>query len=271
MPLFDRFDEIVDCWLNMDDTWDGTASRYRSMTSLLRLCDQNEGIGDGGKLLRKLYARLETNWDGEPSRGAENWRHTQNLDLGDNPSLEVSLQRRYMQSVNDNRWANEVPVASGVAGTGPDSVDFVHRSDATYSMIELKWPRPDGASETPLKAAIQVLRYGLAYIFSRDNAETLSYNPEIKPILGASQVHLRVLAPKHFYKRFLAPNCWLERFEKVLDMGIRNLAGETVKMSFAFEQFPERFSWNPEDCSDDAGRRAVVNAFQNRNRLFSEA
>ncbi|WP_417730851.1 hypothetical protein [Rosistilla oblonga] len=277
MPIFDGLDDIVDTWLNIDESWGRNAPRYRSMTSLRRLCDENGGVGDGGELLRKLYARLVNNWDGQPSRGAENWRHSQNRHLGDNPSLEVSLQRRFMQIVNDNSWANEVPVASGVANTGPDSVDFVRRSDASYSMIELKWPRLDGANEAPLKAAIQVLRYGLAYIFSRDNAETLGYDRNAQPILGASQVQLRVLAPVHFYTRFLAPNRWLERFEKTLDSGIRNLAGETVVMSFAFEQFPDDFTWEPDGFPgdpdgpfDEPRRVAVVKAFQERHRLFRE-
>lgn len=271
MGLFDKLDVIVDGWLGIEETWKGSAPRYANRTSLNRLCEKDGNIGDGKELVQGLYNQLESNWDGQPSRGMVNWRHTQRLNLGDNPSPEVTLQRTFMNVVEGEDWANEVPIASGVAGTGPDSVDFVLRSSSEYSMIELKWPREGVFNETPLKAAIQVLRYGLAYVFSRANAEELGYNPTEQPILNASQVHLRVLAPEHFYSPFVSESRWLEKLESVFDKGVKDLATtkcDGLKMSFAFEKFPEGFTWDPADRLEEAKRNTVGDAFENRIRTF---
>jgi hypothetical protein len=270
MPLFDGFDAIVDPWLGIDDRWMGTAPRYSKKTSLDRLCNEGAAIGNGGNLAEALYRQLLNNWDGTPPTGPQNWRHAQNLALGDNnESLEITLQRTFMNFVNDEDWANEVPVASGVTGTGADSVDLVLRDGRAYSMIELKYPREDAADETPLKAAIQVLRYGLAYVFSRLNLDALDYDPNIKPILDASHVHLRLLAPARFYAPFIENSDWLQRLENSLNEGIGSIVQETnFDMTFAFEHFPEEFDWNPARRNEEERQIEVVNAFANRQRLF---
>ena len=264
MSIFENFGSIVDTWLTIDETWNGSTPRFGHRSSLNRLVSEHVAVGNGEHLVNKLYDKLLCNWDQKPSNGQQNWRHTQNLHLGENSkSLEVTLQRIFMRANNDQNWANEVPVASGVAGTGPDSVDFVHVADNEYSMIELKWPQPN-SGENPLKAAIQVLRYGLAYVFSRVNAEKLQYEIENKPILKASQVHLRVLAPQHFYDPFNTGDSWLKKLESALNQGIESLAkANDFSMSFAYEQFPADFKWDLSDCSGDK-QEQVVEAFQNR-------
>ena len=273
MSIFDGFGSVVDEWLGIDNDWDGASPRYRHKSSLNKLCEKNVPVGTGKELVTALYERLNRNWDGMPSTGRQNWRHTQNLSLNkDSTSLEITLQRTFMQAMeakNETDWANEVPVASGVADTSSDSVDFVVATDSGYSMIELKWPRPSSPSENPLKAAIQVLRYGLAYVFSRVNADELEYKIEDKPILQASEVHLRVLAPQHFYQLSNSGNDWLKNLEIALNVGISSLAKHhNLTMSFAYEQFPPTFEWVPADCDDDNKRKTVVEAFQNRKRVF---
>lgn len=274
MGIFEGFGSVVDEWLGIDNDWDGASPRYVHQTSLNRLIDRGPDVGDGPTLVNDLYSRLLNNWDKKPSRGRQNWRHTQNVGVRENnPSPEITLQRTFMQAMeakNDTDWANEVPVASGVADTGPDKVDFVEKTDDGYSMIELKWPQPNYTDENPLKAAIQVLRYGLAYVFSKENAESLGYKTMIrdKPILDASTVHLRVLAPKHFYEPFTSTNDWFNTLEIALNLGISRLAEKhKFTMSFAFEQFPPTFEW-PADCDDDNTTTKVVGAFQDRKRVF---
>lgn len=269
MPIFDGFGDIFDTWLEIDN-WEGRARRHDNMESLDRLCNERDAIGNGGNLAEALYRQLLNNWDGTPATGLENWRHAQNLGLGDNNNtLEVPLQRTFMRFVNDQNWANEVPVASGVTGTGADSVDLVLRSGREYSMIELKYPREDAADESPLKAAIQVLRYGLAYVFSRLNLDALGYDPNIKPILDASHVHLRLLAPARFYAPFIENSDWLQLLENSLNEGIGSIVQETnFAMTFAFEHFPEEFDWDPTRRNEEEIQIEVVNAFANRQRLF---
>ena len=270
MSIFEGFGDIVDTWLGIDDGWDGIAPRYVNRGSLNRLCREGEEIGNGGNLVEALYRQLLSKWDGNPSRGLQNWRHAQNLGLGDNNETpEVTLQRTFMNAVNDEDWANEVPVASGVAGTGSDSVDLVLRSDSEYSMIELKWPGEGVRTETPLKAAIQVLRYGLAYVFSRLNLDALRYDARRQPILAASHVHLRLLAPARFYAPFIEDSGWLQRLENSLNEGIGTIVQEkTFAMTFAFEKFPEEFNWNPARMNEEEIQNKVVEAFANRQRLF---
>ncbi len=277
MGLFDKLDLIVDGWLGIDDTWKGSAPRYANKSSLDRLCTKDLPIGEGKSLVQDLYQQLESNWDNQPTSGKMNWFHRQALDLSEKAtSPEVTLNRTFMQVVSDANWANEVPVASGVADTSSDSVDFVLKSDDQYWMIELKWPRPKDSqnatpSQKPLGAAVQVLRYGLAYVFSRANAGKLGYNPTGQPILIASQVHLRVLGPEHFYSPFVSKSRWLQKLEKEFDEGIADLASRNgLEMSFAFEQFARGFAWDPADRYEEKNRRAVEKAFQDRHRLFGE-
>lgn len=279
MPLFDGLGVIVDGWLGIDEKWKGSAApRYANKSSLDRLIKDNVLHSEGETLVHKLYEQLDLNWDQQAARGNLNWFYRQKLHLSENAtSPEVTLNRTFMQVVADENWANEVPVASGVADTSSDSVDFVLKSDDhdEYSMIELKWPRENSQSPTPtqmpLGAAVQVLRYGLAYVFSRVNAEKLGYLPTDQPILSTSQVHLRVLAPKHFYAPFLTENGWLKKLESAFDKGVKDLAStkcEGLQMSFAFEQFPEGFTWDPADRREDAKRNTVADAFEKRIRTF---
>jgi hypothetical protein len=84
-----------------------------------------------------------------------------------------------------------MPVASGLVGPASNkraAVDLVYREDpTTYSLIELKVD-----SDNPLFAAIEIL-------ISRANQDSLGYDLEDQPVLGANNVTLSVLAPERFF------------------------------------------------------------------------
>ncbi len=62
---------------------------------------------------------------------------------------------------------------------------------------------------TPLFAAMEILQYGVHYIFSRENAKDLGYAETDKELLGATGIHLKVLAPATYYAGY-DDLSWLE-------------------------------------------------------------
>ena len=106
-------------------------------------------------------------------------------------------------------------------------------------LIELKVD-----SDTPLKAAIEIIQYAVFYIFSR-----LHYPSDMldsKALLLAKTIQLRVLAPQTYYEDYnlawMVPslNTALTKFlsEKKLQ----------IQMDFNFLWFPSTFVW---PCSDE--------------------
>ena len=98
-----------------------------------------------------------------------------------------------------------------------------------YTLFELKV-----ASNTPVFAAVEILLYGLLYVWSRTEAERIGYDDNQIDIFGATRLDLRTLAPKDYYdgldQKFL---------ERSIDEGIRKFArtkiGSSLEMSFMFE------------------------------------
>jgi hypothetical protein len=62
-----------------------------------------------------------------------------------------------------------------------------------WEFIELKVN-----SDTPLYAAMEILQYGLLFLFSRHHQQELQYDTS-KELLQATQIHLKVLAPSRYY------------------------------------------------------------------------
>ena len=95
-----------------------------------------------------------------------------------------------------------------------------------YELIELK---TDDGGGTPLFAAMEILQYGVLYIFSRENAQKLGY--EGVELLKAKGIHLRVLAPADYYAPYNLS--WLE---KSIDRGLTSFLSKfNFKMDFKFE------------------------------------
>ncbi len=95
---------------------------------------------------------------------------------------------------------------------------------------------------------MELLGYGACYVAARCNMADLGYNAHDKPLLAATVVHLRVLAPCAYYLgvNHNRPNLlWLQ--EKI-NAGLQCVEEfvESLQMDFGFEAFPEDFDLNTE-------------------------
>jgi hypothetical protein len=241
-----------------------TSPHYKHLESCRQLSDKEIENFDGAAFVESIYRKLEENWTGG-SGSSKNWRWeprptlTKGKDGKGHKGAEVPFERtiailsemRHF-GLND-AWTNQMPVASKLTDEpeGRLAIDLVHRCrDGVYDFIELKLPG-DKSHETPLAAAIEVLIYGLLYVFSRVNIEKLKYDQVGKRVLGddTKQVNLLVVAPQKFYLDERKPGqqkydiAW---FQRGLNRGLAaflttahpNLA---LSMCFQFEAIDDAF------------------------------
>ena len=192
---------------------------------------------DGKVLIDKIFDRIQSNWHKGKSRSNnQNWRWKPNPEINDkNKSREVFLERLIVKTQVGADWVNQVPVASGLTsrGGGRRAIDLVHRGEnGWYELIELKVDHRGG---TPLFAAMEILQYGVLYIFSREKAQELGYD-RIE-LLKAKGVHLRVLAPADYYAPdSLSAPYNLSWLKNSIDRGLASfLTKFNFKMDFKFE------------------------------------
>ena len=272
MSIFDGLDGIIDEYLQLDENWQGQLPRFRHRGTLLRLLDENGPQVDGVGLVHALYDRLLANWTawegpgGLPSEA--NWRFEKQLAFNDqNRRPEIVLERTIASVVDDDNWANQVPVDSGLLRGPAHWIDLAFRAGSAFSLIELKYK-----SNTPLSAAFQILKYGLVYAFSRSHAEVLGFNPNHSPLFEASEIHLRALAPLEFFTSYGPDLSWLSRFESTVQEGLerfsRNSTEKLPLMSFGFEAFPADFVWTPETANEVVTKKEVLWAIHRRKRIF---
>ncbi|MFQ5932670.1 MAG: hypothetical protein ACE5MM_09690, partial [Nitrospiraceae bacterium] len=192
----------------------------------------------------------------------ENWRFAGRTDIArSNPSEEVTLERAIIRLSNRD-WANQVPTASGLVGPTSDKrrcLDLVHRlDDRAWEFIELKI-----GSDTPLYAAMEILTYGLLYLFSRHHRDEFQYD-DWKELLQASLIHLKVLAPSKYYSpNGTGTHYHLKWLEDLLNDGLRRFLDESPRLSlqmpFQFEAFPPDFEWTATtDATRDESVRAAL-------------
>lgn len=248
---------------------------YKDKTVCTQISNQPVEV-DGPSFVGDIYNRIVENAQYGLARTArtgkppsdQNWRWKPLITLTEGKSgkghigSEVPLERLIailsklaVFGLNGN-WTNQMPVGSGLTEDqdGGRRIDLVHRCEnGTYYLIELKTSGPRG-SDTPLHAAVELLIYGLVYVFSRVHRKELNYDgsPELE-ILGekARIVSLRVIAPQDFYK--YSVNGKLEKyhlgwFEGLLNNGLHGLLRRPdvsltskLKMSFAFEEIEQNF------------------------------
>ena len=237
MPeLFDGVDLLIDKALRVTDIGQSPDRRYATKTCALRLTTKPYGF-DAAELCRAILQTIERNWrdnQGEtvrlPSR--ENWRLEKQLYISDNnQSCEKILEKEIVSTLGD-KWVNQVPTASGLINPTANkhcNIDLVHIMTPTeYELIELKW-----LSGTPIFAAFELVKYAMAYIFSRKVAAVVDYTMEEKPLLFAKQIHLIVLALYAFYKD--SKFQWLEtELNRSFATGS---FGDIPTMDFRFEYF----------------------------------
>jgi len=217
----------------------GKTPRHKNETSCRDLTKTPNIEFDASVLIADIYDQIGKNWDASRYhvRSEENWRWEKQKGIdANNDSPEVSLERAIVNIpkqiwADADCWINQVPVASGLVAPYADGgrIDLVHGcGDNAYEFIELKV-----GSDTPLYAAMEILKYGVLYIFCREDERTLKYVDRQRDLLQAKMIQLKVLAPAKFYEGYGLS--WLE--EKLVDglMTFLNGRKSAFKMDFKFE------------------------------------
>jgi hypothetical protein len=252
MSILTGIDELVDGWLGVEPK--GKPPHYQHKVAATALTSRNEPITGTVAFLEASYDRIHSNWlaaidAGYTNPSKENWRWKRHLSLGaNNNSPELKLERAIVNACGE-RWSNQMPTASGLTGPATDkraAVDLVLREDSTtYSLIELKVE-----SNTPLFAAIEIMKSGLLLVWSKNNQEALGYDRELQPILAASTVTLNTLAPADFYSNFN-----LTKLASVLNDGLAEF-GKRYDLTLSFEFWQLGANYTPE-LEDESVRSAV--------------
>jgi len=241
--IFDGVGALVDEWLGIDDTWAGQPPRYRNRTNFLRLLNAQPNNLYGPELAKRLLDRIASNWqrahDLAPHPpGQQNWRFRKKLKISPkNESAEKKLEKRIAFLTGDD-WANQIPTSSGLVDAGGRhcNIDLAHRQGTAYSLIELKW-----RSNTPIYAAVEILSYGLVYLFSRLRRGQLGYDGNV--VFDATAIHLQVLAPRAYYRG--AEQGRLDWLSTAISDGVAHVTadhiGNNLTMDFGFQRFPDGF------------------------------
>jgi hypothetical protein len=192
------------------------------------------------ELVRALFEIIAANFSNRARRlppSRQNWRWECQTELSDqNLSSEVLLERAIAILAEQGHlpcWRNQIPVASGLVSDRTDkraAIDLARISDERLDLYELKVE-----SDTPLYAAVEILLYGLVYIFS--HAHQVAFDYAGREMMGAKFLGLNVLAPSDFYEGHDLG--WLQRG---LDVGLRRVsmeqAGPSLRTSFRFLTLP---------------------------------
>lgn len=204
-----KADDIIDNALGLKSK----GLKYKHKVSCKKLSMPPPVPFDCRALLLELLDHVKSKWHRGQSTGSENWRWEKQREIDPrNKSWEIRLERLIVNATGDD-WVNQVPMVSGLtpAGDKRRAIDLVHRcGNGCYEFIELK---VDEGGGSPLLAAMEILQYGVLYIFSRENAQTLGYKRMNEGLLEAAGIHLKVLAPTTYYAGY--DLSWLEKSIKV--------------------------------------------------------
>ena len=186
-----------------------------------------------------------------------------------------------------------MPAASGLTDGEEQrrSIDIVHRRNAVeFDFIELKALRPGERSsghQTPLSAAMELLKYGLIFLYCKENRKSLYPDTTVaRPVLEAEIVHLEVLATPNCYRRTENTGpfriAWLNQLVATALMELNQRPHAAASFDFVFTQFPQSFVWTDSDhdqlltCEPNtdcwnALRRKLQAAVMNRERVVLTA
>jgi len=195
MNILDGTDEII---CNKINEITGGHKWFGTKTTLLEVSKICPSDIDLTALIRTLYQKIESNWKNGGQLGSnENWRWSlkRNIDP-ENKSAEIRIERAFANILSPEHWANQIPVASGLVGSadGRRNIDLAHWDGVrTVTLIELKV-----ASDTPIYAAFEIVRYALLLCLAREHTEIRMAKPLWKEV---SLARLRVVAPTAYYQR----------------------------------------------------------------------
>jgi hypothetical protein len=209
------------------------------MTNAQRLSGGERSSYDAASFSSGLYSLVEQSGLGSSRRPSqENWRLKKMPAISaNNRSPEKRLEKAIVQDLGDE-WTNQMPTASGLVTSGERqrNIDLVHRRNLReFEFIELKVE-----SDTPLFAAMEILKNGMTYLYSRRHRDRLGYQESKHAPLWADVVHLRVLAPIGYFHRYNLG--WLERFlNQSLGALVDPMLDGSLHMDFGFERFSRSF------------------------------
>ncbi len=233
--IFEGTDEIVS---NAFEFQPGDSLKHKSVSRRFNDLPANHPAFE--RLIPRLYARIEENWSGR-TPSPENWRLELQTYVGErNTSPEVLLERAIAVLAGRgilNGWFNQIPVASGLIDEHADkraAVDLVHVQGREANLVELKWE-----SDTPVYAAFEILRYGLAFLFCYENRKRFGYSEN--GLLGCSAVKLSVLAPQPYFETYD-----LASFGRQLSAAAHRFVADRTRgrlsMTFRFDHLAAGFS-----------------------------
>lgn len=223
-------------------------------------------------------SRIHENWSKKPSRSSQNWRSKViPLQTGSGyksspkwEHSEVLIERSIVEACSDRLNAdphclclwNQMPVASGLLSRdesnpkkrtpseGRRAVDLVYRPDGPNGRIEfleLKVVRRDGTRDSLRDAALELLEYGLLYLFSRKNLIALRYDKPSKDnsyeVLHAPSIRLRVLAPSGYYDGQTIGSFPIDATNTALKDFIGNHCLGNLKMDLGFQILADHGDW----------------------------
>lgn len=233
MSVFDGHEAIVDKFFKVQHIGKNEP-HYKNKEAALLVSRKNDDYGknQGVDFVAKIFEIIKTNSvPNRISKSKENWRNTKQLKLDDGNTSREKILEKKIAKIPGNDWFNQVPVASGLSGPSNDrkiAIDLVRRiSDFEYDFIELKI-----CSDNPLYASIEIVLYGLMYVFFRSNKDVEKLD---KPLLKARHINLVVLAPKKYYSGYK-----LGFLENLFSTGLNALLDKMqidLKMNFEFKCF----------------------------------
>lgn len=262
-----------------------------------KILDQN--LADNrmnSEVLEEAIKQIKNNWHGNKTSSKKNWElrfvplpeDKSKQIKGHGHKAEVPLERTIAKAffeetkkntpsnqtpIEKTLW-NQMPVASGLVKNSSKgrrrAVDLIYKPDASkkrYEFLELKVGK--NKKDTSRDAALEVIEYGLLYLFSRQYMEKLGYSPDKTPILGASHIGLRVLAEREYYENQMVDSHspLLDKLNKIFNEYLKNKPKEFGKltMDFRFETFPSKFKCPEIDSTKldenlmDSLRKAIRN------------
>ena len=201
--------------------------------------------------IEAVYKKISENYKkGSDSYSSQNWRFTLEVKIDPrNASAEKVLEKGIAKSMygsGAHSWANQVPVASGLSFHRRDtkrSIDLVHElGKGSYEFIELKV-----ASNNPVYAAIEVLVYGIVYVFFRvggpETNRTAMKTDHDTRLLTANKVSLKAIAPSNYYQSY--DKNQLRALADLFSDAVGDLAKnkiQNLRMNLSFEEFPDKGS-----------------------------
>jgi hypothetical protein len=176
--------------------------------------------------------------------------------LGRAVNAEDLLERALSGSL-DSTWGNQIPTSSGLITESSDkkrNIDLVHFDGELMELVELK---VSSSSDTPIKAAFQIINYCMLFIHAKRNSDSLLKHLTSTP--SPKHVTLSVLCPEDYWDKRYA----LKHLVRKLNIELacfRQTDG--IDIEFRFQSLP----WKRGDETKSV--TSICDLFNSRKTLF---